>query len=432
MNNSPGRKSGTDPVFVVPGLNGFFAGAKANEQKVETQVRINTELFRVQRWNGCLSANSSHTHTHTPAKCRHWQPFANQKLVTYLSAGRVANKQPFAASCSKHEARSQAPCVRLEECVRSLKRNRPTISPLCTSLRCGIWFWSLNSIARGHGDRAISTLTSHQGDPGSIPGRVTGLSQVGIVPDDGVDWGVFSEISRLPPPPLFRCRSILNSITLIGSKDVDVKSRPNLSLAQLIGYDNETSVVSTYREVGSDKDDTVTRYKCVIAATRKALNWRAMFSSLCVYLWDSQRCPNNFIGGKSVNWEPDGSIHDSSSRAARVARRQDLTSQLPVYHASRRRGQRDLTPPTTLTSSLPAISQFTPFGPDQRILHAALLMRNQLNLVPLQRYQRLERSSDFVEDILPCRSPCGRSGGAKLTVSEKRRNAGFHATLRVP
>ncbi|KAJ8896966.1 hypothetical protein PR048_002312, partial [Dryococelus australis] len=45
---------------------------------------------------------------------------------------------------------------------------------------------------------AISTLATHQGEPGSIPGRVTGFSQVVIVPDDAVGRRVFSGISRFP------------------------------------------------------------------------------------------------------------------------------------------------------------------------------------------------------------------------------------------
>ncbi|KAJ8872093.1 hypothetical protein PR048_025694 [Dryococelus australis] len=69
-------------------------------------------------------------------------------------------------------------------------------------------------------DLAISTLASHQGDPGSIPGRVTGSSQVGIVPDDAVGGQVFSGISRFTPPPKLRRRSIFTSIALIGSQDL--------------------------------------------------------------------------------------------------------------------------------------------------------------------------------------------------------------------
>ncbi|KAJ8878615.1 hypothetical protein PR048_019196 [Dryococelus australis] len=50
-----------------------------------------------------------------------------------------------------------------------------------------------------------------------------GFSHVEIVPNDAVGRRVFSGISRFPP----RC-SILTSITLIGCKDLDAKSRPNL------------------------------------------------------------------------------------------------------------------------------------------------------------------------------------------------------------
>ncbi|KAJ8882520.1 hypothetical protein PR048_014331 [Dryococelus australis] len=46
----------------------------------------------------------------------------------------------------------------------------------------------------------ISTLASHQGEPGSIPGQVTGISQVRIVPDDAVGLRVFSGNSRFPRP----------------------------------------------------------------------------------------------------------------------------------------------------------------------------------------------------------------------------------------
>ncbi|KAJ8890328.1 hypothetical protein PR048_009836 [Dryococelus australis] len=50
---------------------------------------------------------------------------------------------------------------------------------------------------------------------------------------------------------------------------------------------------------GNVKGDTAT-HKSPIAAKRKALNWRAVFSSCSVYLWDFQRQPYYFIGGKYV------------------------------------------------------------------------------------------------------------------------------------
>ncbi|KAJ8897699.1 hypothetical protein PR048_003049 [Dryococelus australis] len=46
----------------------------------------------------------------------------------------------------------------------------------------------------------VSLLASHQGDPGSIPGRATALLHVGIVPGDAVGRWVFSRISRSPRP----------------------------------------------------------------------------------------------------------------------------------------------------------------------------------------------------------------------------------------
>ncbi|KAJ8878882.1 hypothetical protein PR048_019481 [Dryococelus australis] len=49
---------------------------------------------------------------------------------------------------------------------------------------------------------------------------------------------------------------------------------------------------------GCVKGDTATRIKSSIAAKRKALNWRAVFSSCCVYLWDFQQRPYYFIGAK--------------------------------------------------------------------------------------------------------------------------------------
>ncbi|KAJ8875301.1 hypothetical protein PR048_023196 [Dryococelus australis] len=64
-----------------------------------------------------------------------------------------------------------------------------------------------------------STLASHQGEPVSMPGRVTGFSQVGVVPDDTVGRRISSGVSRFPTPS-FRRRSIFTSITLIGSQDL--------------------------------------------------------------------------------------------------------------------------------------------------------------------------------------------------------------------
>ncbi|KAJ8887757.1 hypothetical protein PR048_013975 [Dryococelus australis] len=58
-----------------------------------------------------------------------------------------------------------------------------------------------NFTSWGCGGVAVRLLASHEGEPGSIPGRVTpGFPQVGILPDDAVGWWVFSGISRFPHP----------------------------------------------------------------------------------------------------------------------------------------------------------------------------------------------------------------------------------------
>ncbi|KAJ8867553.1 hypothetical protein PR048_031355 [Dryococelus australis] len=65
----------------------------------------------------------------------------------------------------------------------------------------------------------VSLLASYQGELGLIPGRVTGFSQVGIVQYDTIDRRVSSGVF-LYPVLTFRRRSILISITLVGSQDL--------------------------------------------------------------------------------------------------------------------------------------------------------------------------------------------------------------------
>ncbi|KAJ8878866.1 hypothetical protein PR048_019455 [Dryococelus australis] len=101
-------------------------------------------------------------------------------------------------------------------------------SPVYSALsfrRCSILI-SLTIIASQDLD-AVSLLASHQCDPGSIPGWVT---------PDFRKWELCrtmrlvgrSRRSPVSPGLSFRRCSILTSITLIGSQDPAVKSRPNL------------------------------------------------------------------------------------------------------------------------------------------------------------------------------------------------------------
>ncbi|KAJ8868765.1 hypothetical protein PR048_030305 [Dryococelus australis] len=72
------------------------------------------------------------------------------------------------------------------------------------------------------------TLASHQGEPGSIPSRVTPDVRKWVVTDDAVGRRVFSGIFRFPRPFIPALLYIHFTITLIGSQDLAVKSHPNL------------------------------------------------------------------------------------------------------------------------------------------------------------------------------------------------------------
>ncbi|KAJ8894149.1 hypothetical protein PR048_006759 [Dryococelus australis] len=77
---------------------------------------------------------------------------------------------------------------------------------------CWDGFYSRRSIRPiGRGDVVFRLLSSHQGEPGSIPGGVDhGFSHVGIVPDDSAGLRVFLENSRFPSsciPALLRLAS---------------------------------------------------------------------------------------------------------------------------------------------------------------------------------------------------------------------------------
>ncbi|KAJ8871171.1 hypothetical protein PR048_027477 [Dryococelus australis] len=78
-------------------------------------------------------------------------------------------------------------------------------------------------------DDAVRTLASHQGEPGSIPGRATpGFSQLGIVPYDAAGRAGF--LGHLPEPLHYGAAPPSPHFALIGSQDLVVKNRPNLSI----------------------------------------------------------------------------------------------------------------------------------------------------------------------------------------------------------
>ncbi|KAJ8866691.1 hypothetical protein PR048_032552 [Dryococelus australis] len=80
------------------------------------------------------------------------------------------------------------------------------------------------SETRRQNQHVPTTLASHQGEQGSIPGRVTGFSQVGIVTDDAVGRRVFSGISRFPRPfiPAPLHENIFDGVVSSGARGVGV------------------------------------------------------------------------------------------------------------------------------------------------------------------------------------------------------------------
>ncbi|KAJ8879747.1 hypothetical protein PR048_020355 [Dryococelus australis] len=93
--------------------------------------------------------------------------------------------------------------------IRKMSQNAPyvTISLSKTPPRSASMPGRITDLALEYPDKlpvvstAVSPLTSHEGEPGSVPGRTTpGFSQVGIVSDDAVGRRVFLGIPRIPHP----------------------------------------------------------------------------------------------------------------------------------------------------------------------------------------------------------------------------------------
>ncbi|KAJ8872513.1 hypothetical protein PR048_026119 [Dryococelus australis] len=123
--------------------------------------------------------------------------------------------------------------------------------------------------------RLVRLFASHQGEPGPIPGRETGFSHAGIVPDDAVGRRVFSGISRFPRLFHLRRRCILTSITLIGSQGLSVTSRTaNLRMPTL------TSKYPPRRFVYTQNDEISARQFKSLLVVAKARFMRASVSPL--------------------------------------------------------------------------------------------------------------------------------------------------------
>ncbi|KAJ8884273.1 hypothetical protein PR048_016130 [Dryococelus australis] len=124
------------------------------------------------------------------------------------------------------------------------------------SMMCGLW-------TAAQTRKPISLLASHQGDPGSIPGRVTPDFRMWESCQTMLLASGFSLRSPVSPTLSFRHCSILTSITLICSQDLDVKSHPNLFTSPTDQY----SVV-VKRTLKSSTQAELARW-CLLRSTRE-------------------------------------------------------------------------------------------------------------------------------------------------------------------
>ncbi|KAJ8897143.1 hypothetical protein PR048_002489 [Dryococelus australis] len=122
---------------------------------------------------------------------------------------------------------------------------RSLFSPLCVTSP-NVLFLSdagSKSVSSGKHARTVRLLPSQQGDPGSIPGRVTpGFSQIGIIPDDAAGRRLFYEISHYPRS----CNPVLlrNHFTIIRYQDLDIKISTNLSFLSGAARPPMTTLIS--------------------------------------------------------------------------------------------------------------------------------------------------------------------------------------------
>ncbi|KAJ8890131.1 hypothetical protein PR048_009638 [Dryococelus australis] len=89
-------------------------------------------------------------------------------------------------------------------------------------------------------EEEISLITSNQGEPGSVPGWVTGFSQAGIVPDDAVGLRVSSGISSFPhpfiPAPLHAHLSPSSALKMLSLRAAQISSLAHLLLSGYLGF----------------------------------------------------------------------------------------------------------------------------------------------------------------------------------------------------
>ncbi|KAJ8881014.1 hypothetical protein PR048_017487 [Dryococelus australis] len=125
---------------------------------------------------------------------------------------------------------------------------------------------------RGGGGVVVRLLTSCRDEPGSIPGGVTpGISHVGIVPDNAAGRRVFTGYFPFPVPFHSGVAPYSPRFTLIGSHDLDVRSRPNLFtyFTHTLGFLTEHNCLRC--EIYQEKRDTTMTVELLIISRRQLI-----------------------------------------------------------------------------------------------------------------------------------------------------------------
>ncbi|KAJ8873655.1 hypothetical protein PR048_024480 [Dryococelus australis] len=100
----------------------------------------------------------------------------------------------------------------------SVLRPQTARFPFKTCPATGTWrrFQTRRRAPSGGSEVCFDPLTSHKGEPGSIPGG--GFLHVGVVPDDAPGWRVSSGISRFPRPFIPALHPYSPRFTILGSQ----------------------------------------------------------------------------------------------------------------------------------------------------------------------------------------------------------------------
>ncbi|KAJ8889483.1 hypothetical protein PR048_008982 [Dryococelus australis] len=181
-------------------LEGAWVGARGGGGEVESRAAlwVAGRATSDRRWSARSCSRSP-----VDALLSRWQ----QAPVTTVQPGETEciptthKRAALHASCDGVTSRATFYWWNCKQASNRVQHTANASLPCNSSPHTTVTYLQLvGSVDKGCSRSTVSTLAFHQGEQGLIPGRATGFSQVGIVPDDAVDRRVFSGISRFPRP----------------------------------------------------------------------------------------------------------------------------------------------------------------------------------------------------------------------------------------